>query len=126
MKATEKKQSKKTENKIIRHVFRMPVVEEDNVSLDIDDSTFEVINICANGVGILIDREVSLTAGQQLDSISLQLDTVHLSLQGKVIHVSPCEFQLICGIEFLQISEENQKEIFNFLKKNREHLFGLK
>jgi len=124
MKGKKKEQPGKTESKIIRHVFRLPIEEGDNVSLEINDRTYEVINLGTNGIGILLDDEDSFAAGQPLENVMLHLDTDHLRLKGKVVHVSPREFQLICGIEFVQMTGDEENKMLNFLRGHRESLFG--
>lgn len=124
MKGKKKEQPGKTESKIIRHVFRLPIEEGDNVSLEINDRTYEVINLGTNGIGILLDDEDSFAVGQPLENVMLHLDTEHLRLKGKVVHVSPREFQLICGIEFVQMTGDEENKMLNFLRGHRESLFG--
>lgn len=124
MKGKKKEQPGKTESKIIRHVFRLPIEEGDNVSLEINDRTYEVINLGTNGIGILLDDEDSFAAGQPLENVMLHLDTEHLRLKGKVVHVSPREFQLICGIEFVQMTGDEENKMLKFLRGHRESLFG--
>lgn len=124
MKAKAKEQPAQTKGKMIRHVYRLPIEEEDKVAIEIDGTSYEVINLGTNGVGILVDEENSFTAGQQLAGIKLQLDTRHLQLQGRVVHVSPRDFQLICGIEFIKMGKENEGTMLNFLRRHRDNLFG--
>jgi len=124
MKAKTKEQPAKTKNKIIRHVYRLPIEEEDKVAIEINGTNYEVINLGANGVGILVDEESTLAADQQLEGIKLQLDTDHLQLRGRVVHVSPRDFQLICGIEFIKMGKENEGTMLNFLRRHRDNLFG--
>jgi len=124
MKGKKKEQPGKTESKIIRHVFRLPIEEGDNVSLEINDRTYEVINLGTNGIGILLDDEDSFAAGQPIENVVLHLDTEHLQLKGRVVHVSPREFQLICGIEFVRMTGDEENKMLNFLRRHRESLFG--
>ncbi|MBI5558857.1 MAG: PilZ domain-containing protein [Deltaproteobacteria bacterium] len=124
MKGTGEKQPDKAKSKITRHVFRLPVDEEDNISVELNGSTYEVINIGTNGVGILVDEENSFAVEQNIGSIRLNLSTGLLHLQGRVVHVSPRDFQLICGIEFVQMDPETEEKILSFLRRHRETLFG--
>jgi hypothetical protein len=124
MKAKTKEQPEQPKSKMIRHVYRLPIEEEDKVAMEIDGTSYEVINLGTNGAGILVDEESSFTAGQQLAGIKLQLDTHHLQLQGRVVHVSPRDFQLICGIEFIKMGKENEGTMLNFLRRHRDNLFG--
>ncbi|MEW6520731.1 MAG: PilZ domain-containing protein [Desulfurivibrio sp.] len=124
MKAKTKEQTEQSKNKIIRHVYRLPIEDEDKVAIEIGGTSYEVINLGAHGIGILVDEENAFTAGQQLEAIKLQLDSEHLQLQGRVVHVSPRDFQLICGIEFIKMGKENEKAMLNFLRRQRDNLFG--
>jgi hypothetical protein len=124
MKAKAKEQPGQAKSKIIRHVYRLPIEEEDKVAIEINGSNYEVINLGADGVGILVEEENAFAAGQQLDAIKLQLDTDHLQLRGRVVQVSPRDFQLICGIEFIKMGKENEGTMLNFLRRHRDNLFG--
>ena len=124
MTATGKKKLGKAKSEIIRKVFRLPIFDDDDVSISIDGNSFEIINIGTGGIGILIDKEVTFSTDQQLDNIELNLEGRKLVLQGRVVHISPREFQLICGIEFVNMNEEHDEKIVTFLRKNKEHLFG--
>jgi len=124
MKAKAKEQPKQTKNKIIRHVYRLPVEDADKVAIEINGTNYEVINLAEDGVGIVVDEESAFAAGQQLDAIKLQLDTDHLQLRGRVVQVSPRDFQLICGIEFIKMGKENEGTMLNFLRRRRDNLFG--
>ena len=124
MKAKTKEQPEQTKNKIIRHVYRLPSEKEDKVAIEINGTNYEIINLGANGVGILVDEESAFAAGQQLDGIKLQLDSDHLQLQGRIVHVSPRDFQLICGIEFIQMGKDNEGKMLNFLRGQRDNFFG--
>lgn len=113
----------KSSNKIIRDVFRIPVSTDNRASLTIDDQPYKVVNIGSNGVSILLTED-SFVVDQQLDSIKLDLgdDTFHLS--GKIVHISPWEFQLICGIEFSNMDETIENKFYDFLQKKRKNLFN--
>ena len=126
MKSKAKEQPKQTKSKIIRDVYRLPIEDEDKVAIEINGTNYEVINMGANGVGIQVDEESAFAAGQQLDAIKLQLDTDHLQLRGRVVHVSPRDFQLMCGIEFIKMGKENEGTMLNFLRRHRDNLFGRK
>jgi hypothetical protein len=126
MKAKAKEQPKQTKSKIIRDVYRLPIEDEDKVAIEINGTNYEVINMGANGVGIQVDEESAFAAGQQLDAIKLQLDTDHLQLRGRVVHVSPRDFQLMCGIEFIKMGKENEGTMLKFLRRHRDNLFGRK
>ena len=47
-----------------------------------------------------------------------------MQLTGRVVHVSPRDFQLICGIEFIKMGKENEKTMLNFLRRVKDNLFG--
>ena len=123
MKGTDNIQENNSRHKIIRHVFRLPVTENDSVSLTIKNQPFKVLNIGSNGVSILLNEDC-FEVGQQLDSIELVLDNDTFPLIGKIIHISPRDFQLIAGIEFLNLGEKIENKFLNFLRKNRDNLFS--
>jgi hypothetical protein len=124
MKGKKKEQPEKIQGKIIRHVFRLPIEESDKVSLEINDKTYEVINLGTTGIGILVDEEDSFTVDQPLKEVVLHIDVERLQLKGRVVHVSPREFQLICGIEFVEMATEEEDKMLNFLSRHKESLFG--
>jgi hypothetical protein len=124
MKGKKKEQPEKTESSITRHVFRLPIAAEDKVRLEISGSTYEVVNLGARSAGILLEEENSLAAGQQLEQIVLHLGADPLHLHGRVVHVSPKDFQLICGIEFVRMTGAQENKLLDFLGRHRESMFG--
>ena len=122
MKATKNKtQSIKN---ITRHLFRVPVGEQGDISALIAGQPFQVINLVANGLGILLENEIPFEVDQKLESIDLSIGEETLHLKGKVIHISPSEFQVICGIEFVKTSKKDEKKIIDYLQTNKEKLLG--
>ena len=115
--------TQKSSNKITRDVFRIPVSDDNRVTITIDDQPYKVVNVGSNGVSVLLTED-SFEVNQQLDSIKLDLgeDTFHLS--GKIVHISPREFQLICGIEFSNMDDTIGNKFYDFLQKNRKGLFN--
>ncbi len=123
MKGTDNTQENNSRDKIIRHVYRIDVNDDDNISFTFENQPFKVVNIGSNGVSILLEED-SFEVGQQLDSIDLVLANDTFQLIGEIIHISPHNFQLIAGIEFLDMDENIVTKFANFLRNNRDNLFS--
>lgn len=122
MKATPKKEN--NEKKMSRHVFRIPLTEDNIVSVSIEGKKFQLINIVEKGIGVLVDTEATFRIGQALKAIDLNLNEQTLFLQGKVMHLSPRDFQFICGIKFTRLTHKDEKKILAFLDRQKHKLFG--
>ncbi len=123
MKEKNQSQSEQVNNKIIRHVYRLPLEGKDQITIDINKTRYEVINLEVNGAGILVNDDEAISIGQQLKVIILHLGDDQIKLQGRVVHISPRDFQFICGIKFEYVSEENRKILIDFLRRQKKNLF---
>ncbi len=114
--------TQKSSNKITRHVFRIPVSDNDDIAISIDGQHYNVVNLGSNGVSILLTED-SFEVDQLLDSIELNLCKESFQLNGKIVHISPREFKLIAGIEFSNMDENIANKLYDFLQTNRQDLF---
>jgi hypothetical protein len=115
--------TQKQNTQITRHVFRIPVSENDNISVTIDGQQYKVVNIGSNGVSILLTED-SFVVDQFLNSIQLDLGNETFNLSGKIVHISTRDYQLISGIEFTSMGDDITNKFYSFLQKNRKDLFS--
>lgn len=124
MKGKNQRESEQVNNEIIRHVYRLPIDEKDQVAIDINKTRYKVINLDVSGVGILVNDDAAIAIGQRLQVITLHLEDSQIQLQGRVVHISPRDFQLICGIKFEKVSEENRRILVDFLRRQKKNIFS--
>lgn len=117
--------TQKSKKKITRDVFRIPVSDDDSVAITIDNQPYKLVNIGSNGVSIYLTEDL-FEVNQQLDSIQLTIGDETFHLSGKIVHISPREYQLIGGIQFTNIDESIENKFYDFLQKNRKDLFTKK
>ncbi len=113
--------------KIVRKFFRLPTGDLDEVTVQINDQQYDVIDILSQGLGIhLTDPEV-FSVGEELHSIELTVQEKTLSLQGRVVHISPYDQgNYRCGIEFINQNKKDENTIGKYIQEYRSKLFSKK
>ena len=106
------------ELEISRKSFRTPIGDSDDITLQINDQPFEIVNVTPKGIGIGINATDVFSIGQMIDTISLALEGTSLTFQGVVRHISPMEPDgFLCGIELIKPSEDNERKLRKFIRK---------
>ncbi len=96
----------------LRSSFRIPVGEEDAVSVTIGSTGFRVLNMSESGLQVLVRKEDRFQAGQVIDSLTIHLGEDVFQLQGKAAYVNQIDFdQIALGLELIFSSRE-QRELF--------------
>lgn len=108
----------------IRKSFRVPVEDALKVWVMISAQRYSVLDICFDGVRILIDDSFEFQAGQSLLNCELNIFDVFIEgLQGRVIHISSGENkELQCGIQWIGASESEAQKIFQIVSKMKKKL----
>lgn len=103
----------------IRKSFRVPVSEAQKVWVMIHTRRYPVLDICFDGVRILLNEIPEFEVEQSLSNCELNIFEVHVDgLQGRVVHISSCENKEIqCGIQWMGASESKAKKIFEIVSK---------
>ncbi len=97
---------------ILRSSFRVPLGEEDKVSVTIGSTDYRVLNISENGLQVLVRKEDHFEAGQVIDSLTIHVGEDVFRLQGKAAYVNQIDFdQIALGLELIFLSRE-QRELF--------------
>ena len=103
---------------ISRKSFRTPIGESNDITLQINDQSFEIVNVTPEGIGIHIKGANVFSIGQILDTISLGIESTRLTFQGKVRHITPMEPSgFICGIELIEPLQDNVRRLRQFIRK---------
>ena len=109
---------------IIRKYFRINVKGNDDISLKINEAKYEVIDVGDNGIGLKLSPEDLFIAEEDELPIELTIEGMIHHLQGKVVHISPAgPEEFLCGIEFINISNESKDKLINYLQTCREKIF---
>ncbi|MBU1195324.1 MAG: PilZ domain-containing protein [Proteobacteria bacterium] len=108
----------------IRKSFRVPVEDPLKVWVMINTRRYPVLDICFDGVRILINEMSEFQVEQSLSNCELTIFDVFIgSLQGRVIHVSAGENKALqCGIQWMDASENEAQKIFQIVSKMKNQL----
>ncbi len=103
----------------VRHAFRCPVSDKDNVLAILRQKTYSLANISATGIAVYADSCLDFEEGELLEETELLLGTQRLTgLIGKVIHCSVnASGSLHFGIEWENLDGENQQILYKSLAK---------
>jgi Tfp pilus assembly protein PilZ len=108
---------------ISRKSFRTPIGESDDITLQINNQSFEIINITPDGVGIYLQDTDVFSIGQIIDTITLHLEGTLLTFQGKVAHISPMDPDgFLYGIELIELLENNKRRLRQYIQKALDNL----
>jgi len=110
---------------ITRDIFRIPVIESHEVTALLDGQNYPVVNLGRKGIGILIPTEDAFAVSSSSHAIVLQLNAQRFELTGRVVHISPHESDnYLYGIELIDMSQDSEQAINEYIKKNRATLFA--
>ena len=109
---------------IKRKYFRINVKGNGDISIKINEAKYEVIDVGDNGIGLKFSPEDILVAVEDELPIELTIEGMTHNLQGKVVHISPAgPEEFLCGIEFINISNESKDKLIKYLQTCREKIF---
>ena len=110
---------------IIRKNYREPILDDDPVCAEINDSTHKVCDIGSRGLGLIVPSRDVFLAGTAY-SITLHIGDNTIALRGKVTHISPGETsgECHCGIEFIDLGKKDEQTLQRFLAAHHARLFG--
>ena len=115
---------------IARNDYRINVQDNDTVSLRINKTPCEIIDISSGGIGIRLTigirgtaKEVTISAGEEL-ACELQINGLSHIIRGKVVHVTAQSPRYsLAGLQFLDISGEVREKLLHFLQVSRKEKF---
>lgn len=106
-------------SKKIRQTYRVQVAEDEHVKVIINDIEHEVIDIGSKGVGLRITKLDKFTVGEIIKPIRIVLQNKTFRFAGKVVHVTSEGLDTsLCGVEFVEMSDESRKVLLDYLKSN--------
>lgn len=105
--------------KKVRHIFRIPVSDQEPVQVLIKQETYPVSNINQGGIGIDGDHQPEIILGEILEDCELIFPNIRiLGLTGKVIHSSCVDFgPTLYGIGWMELTEGQTAELNAILSK---------
>ena len=108
---------------ISRKSFRTPISEPDDITLQINDHSFKIVNITPVGIGIHLKGSDTFSVGQIIDTITLHLEGTLLTFQGKVNHISPMDPDgFLYGIELIEPLENNKRRLRQYIQRKLDNL----
>ena len=110
---------------IKRKYFRISVMGSDDISMKINDATYDVIDLGDHGIGIKLTPEDIFFGVDDELSITLIIKGVTHNLQGKVVHISlsrPEEY--LCGIDLINLDKQVKEELLGYLESCKKKIFS--
>ena len=104
--------------KISRNSFRIPINESDNVTLQINNHPYEIINITSVGISIYLVYADVFSIGDIIDKIELYIEGELLTFQGRVRHISPKDSDgYLYGIELIEPKKNSKRILLGYIQK---------
>ncbi len=105
----------------VRHSFRVPVSDKENVLAIFCGKTYSVSNVSATGIAIHSESCLDFEAGQVIEGAEFWLGTHRLTgLKGKVVHCSVHDNgNLQFGIDWLDMSLKDREVLETILSQMR-------
>lgn len=111
--------------KILRKKYREPIADGDAVCVEIEGLTHPVRDIGSRGLALIVPALDFFQAGVSYH-LTLHIGDNTIALRGKVTHLSPSETsdKCHCGIEFIDLGQEDEQTLSHFLTAHHARLFG--
>ena len=104
--------------KISRNSFRIPINEIDNVTLQINNHPYEIINVTSVGISIYLVNADVFFIGDVIEKIELYIEGERLTFQGRVRHISPKGSDgYLCGIELIETITNSRRIFLDYIQK---------
>ena len=109
---------------VIRNSFREPILHEDSIYAEIENQRYQVANIGSQGLGIIVPDQNNLKTAITSE-LTLHIGENSLVFTVKITHISPCDEsgQCHCGIKIMDMSEELELKLQQFLVEQHAKLF---
>jgi len=103
----------------VRHSFRVPASDKDNVLAVFYNKTYTVVNLSPVGIAIHSDSCLEFESGQIIEDAALVLGSQRMSgLSAKVVHCSVHDSgELQFGLAWLNMSLHDKKHLETILDK---------
>lgn len=110
--------------KIVRKSFRIPVEDNKNIWVVINDEHYTVLDICFGGIGIVLKNNSVFCVDQVLKNCELNIfDTAIKDLNGRVIHfTSQAGKDWQCGIQWINTNRDIADQMSKIVLKMKEQL----
>ncbi|MEW5909928.1 MAG: PilZ domain-containing protein [Thermodesulfobacteriota bacterium] len=111
--------------KVTRDSYRVPVDPSYPIQVKIGNRNYDAVNVARKGVGFLVPNSNVFLQDETLKSVMLICQDNKITMEGRVIHISPHEFgKFICGIEFINLDAKAISRLREYLEKCRINLFS--
>lgn len=108
---------------IIREIYRVPINQNDNISVQMDGKNYDVVNLGSHGIGIRIPQG-AFSVDDTIPDIKLMLKGEILRFKGKVVHVSTYKADTyLCGVRLVDMDEVSKQKLLDCVYRIRANLF---
>ena len=111
---------------IVRKSFRIPVEDQNNIRLMINDIPYPVQDIGLEGIGITAGDSLTFVVDQALSNCEFHyFDRSIKSLNGRIVHLSAAlgrDWKY--GIQWESLGKEASEGIFSIVRELKEQLLG--
>ncbi|MDD5757755.1 MAG: PilZ domain-containing protein [Desulfobulbaceae bacterium] len=108
---------------ILRHGFRVPVGQSQQMFMTFAGDSYVVFNLSANGVGVYLNRAGQFEVETRLQGASLSIAGQSFAVDGTVVHLSNDGAHYLCGIELTDMTPACQAAVHDYLQKSKSALF---
>ncbi len=109
---------------VTRDSFRRPLADGEKATIRISGQPVKTINLSLKGIGILVQKQNVFSPGDELPEISIDCKGNQISLQGRVVHITPAESgDYLCGVQFHFAGEKEIDRFRKYVEENHSELF---
>lgn len=106
--------------KAMRRSFRVPIGDEDGLTVRRGGVILRVFNISTGGIGLLLEDPEGCRRRDSLIHLTLEIESKAWDVVTRVAHLSPFESGgYLCGLEFKQMDAEMVKVLDDFVLRAR-------
>gem|GEM_PF-2511284 len=106
--------------KLMRGSFRIPIGNEDQISVRLEGAVFQVLNISEGGIGLLIKNPEGGLKEGWMGTLLMSIEGKEWNVQARVSHLSPYDSgDFICGLQFMEVSPQLEQSLNEFLSRTR-------
>lgn len=112
------------EKKVGRKFFRIPVEAPQEASIVINGKNFTVVNIASHGVGIYLEDADTFDIDTEITDIDLSINGKTCTIKGRIAHVTPTSIHYLCGIEIINMNQQAENIMQDFIDQHKASLFS--
>ncbi len=110
--------------KIVRHSFRVPILDKDKIHVTIQENSFPVLDLSESGISIAPQKKVHLLVDEKIKNCELHIfDTVLKGLTAQVVHFSSNSGEAWqYGLKWINLSKKMRNQLSEVILAIKEKL----